>query len=72
MDDPSITMEEYIRLEEEKAQKCRKVFNWDTAKYGKIRYDEDVLELRSVETEFPTIVFNDNLTLNKTFSCEPT
>ncbi|GKA39205.1 hypothetical protein Tco_0731756 [Tanacetum coccineum] len=36
MDDPNITMEEYIRLEEEKAQKRRKVFNWETAKYGKI------------------------------------
>ncbi|GKD79935.1 hypothetical protein Tco_1342556, partial [Tanacetum coccineum] len=26
----------------------------------------------SVETEFPAIVFNDNLTLNETLSCEPT
>ncbi|GJV73029.1 hypothetical protein Tco_1493024 [Tanacetum coccineum] len=34
MDDPNITMEEYIRLEEEKAQKRRKVFNWETAEYG--------------------------------------
>ncbi|GJX83286.1 hypothetical protein Tco_0332767 [Tanacetum coccineum] len=31
MDDPNITMEEYIRLEEEKAQKRGKVFNWETA-----------------------------------------
>ncbi|GJT73042.1 hypothetical protein Tco_1032328 [Tanacetum coccineum] len=52
MDDPNITMEEYIRLEEEKAQKCGKVFNWETAKYGKIWYDE-------VSSE-------------KTLSCEPT
>nr|GEY90408.1 hypothetical protein [Tanacetum cinerariifolium]GEY92939.1 hypothetical protein [Tanacetum cinerariifolium] len=29
-------MEEYIRLEEEKAQKRGKVFNWETAKYGQI------------------------------------
>ncbi|GJW71984.1 retrovirus-related pol polyprotein from transposon TNT 1-94 [Tanacetum coccineum] len=72
MDDPNITMEEYIRLEEEKAQKCRKVFNWETAKYGKISYDEDVHDLRSVETEFPAIVFNDNLTSNETLFCEPT
>ncbi|GJX84801.1 hypothetical protein Tco_0335575 [Tanacetum coccineum] len=71
MDDPNITMEEYIRLEEEKAPKCRKVFNWETTKYGKIWYDEDVHDLRSVETEFPAIVFNDNLTSNKTLSCEP-
>ncbi|GJX64538.1 hypothetical protein Tco_0298881 [Tanacetum coccineum] len=72
MDDLNITMEEYIRLEEEKAQKCRKVFSWETAKYGKIWYDEDVLDLRSVETKFPAIVFNDNLTSNETLSCEPT
>ncbi|GJY36810.1 putative reverse transcriptase domain-containing protein [Tanacetum coccineum] len=62
----------YIRLEEEKAQKRGKVFNRKTAKYGKIWYDEDVHELRSVETEFPAIVFNDNLTVNETLSCEPT
>ncbi|GJS60050.1 hypothetical protein Tco_0654834 [Tanacetum coccineum] len=71
MDDSNITIEEYIRLEEEKAQKRRKVFNWETAKYGKIWYDKDILDLRSVETEFPTIVFNDNLTSNETPSCEP-
>ncbi|GJV65639.1 hypothetical protein Tco_1476467 [Tanacetum coccineum] len=65
-------MEEYIRLEEEKAQKCGKVFNWETGKYGKIWYDEDVHDLRSVETEFPAIVFNDNLISNETLSCEPT
>ncbi|GJZ93541.1 hypothetical protein Tco_0665606 [Tanacetum coccineum] len=72
MDDPNITMEEYIRLEEEKAQKRGKVFNWETAKYGRIWYDEDVHDLRSVETEFPAIIFNDNLTSNETLSCEPT
>ncbi|GKA33710.1 hypothetical protein Tco_0720139, partial [Tanacetum coccineum] len=62
----------YIRLEEEKARKRGEVFNRKTAKYGKIWYDEDVHDLRSVETEFPAIVFNDNLTLNETLSCEPT
>nr|GEX55416.1 hypothetical protein [Tanacetum cinerariifolium] len=49
-----------------------KVFNWETAKYGKIWYDEDVHDLRSVETEFPAIVFNDNLTSDEKLSCEPT
>ncbi|GJY79098.1 hypothetical protein Tco_0484899 [Tanacetum coccineum] len=72
MDDPNITMEEYIKLEEEKARKRRKVFNWKTAKYGRIWYDEDVYDLRSVENEFPAIVFNDSLTSNDTLSCEPT
>nr|GEX30000.1 hypothetical protein [Tanacetum cinerariifolium] len=72
MDDPNITIEEYIRFEEEKAQKRGKVFNWETAKYGKIWYDKDVHDLKSIETEFPAIVFNDNLTSDKTLSCEPT
>ncbi|GJY48203.1 heat stress transcription factor B-4-like protein [Tanacetum coccineum] len=72
MDDPNITMEEYIRLEEEKAEKHKKVFNWETSRYGKIWYDEDVHDLESVETEFPVIVFNDNLTSNETLSCKPT
>ncbi|GKC67791.1 hypothetical protein Tco_1100389 [Tanacetum coccineum] len=35
-------------------------------------YDEDVHDLRLVETEFPYIVFNDALTSEVTLSCEPT
>ncbi|GJS02845.1 hypothetical protein Tco_0319353 [Tanacetum coccineum] len=62
MDDPNITMEEYMRLEEEKANRRGKVYNWETAKYDKIWYDEDVHHLRSVETEFPAIVFDDAFT----------
>ncbi|GJT55459.1 hypothetical protein Tco_0990513 [Tanacetum coccineum] len=38
----------------------------------KIWYDEDVHDLRSVETKFPAIIFNDSLTSNETLSCEPT
>ncbi|GJY45833.1 hypothetical protein Tco_0434896 [Tanacetum coccineum] len=72
MDGPNITMEEYIRLEEEKARRRSKVYNWETATYGKIRYDEDVHDLRSVETEFPAIVLNDALTSEVTPSYEPT
>ncbi|GKE95854.1 hypothetical protein Tco_1580709 [Tanacetum coccineum] len=71
MDDPNITMEEYIRLEEEKDRRSGRVYNWETATYGKIWYDEDVHDLRSVETEFPSIVFNDALTSEVTLSCEP-
>nr|GEU50076.1 retrotransposon-related protein [Tanacetum cinerariifolium] len=48
------------------------LISWETAKYRKIWYDEDVYDLRSIETEFPAIVFNDNLTSDKTLSCEPT
>ncbi|GJT26924.1 hypothetical protein Tco_0907199 [Tanacetum coccineum] len=71
MDDPNITMKEYIRLEEEKSQKHGKVFNWETGKYGKIWYHEDIHDLRYVETEFLDIVFNDNLTSIETLFCEP-
>ncbi|GJX62806.1 hypothetical protein Tco_0295706 [Tanacetum coccineum] len=72
MDDPNITMEEYIRLEEEKSRRRGKVFNWETAKYGKIWDDEDVHDLRSVETKFPAIVFDDAFTSEVTHSYEPT
>ncbi|GJZ62215.1 hypothetical protein Tco_0618352, partial [Tanacetum coccineum] len=72
MDDPNITMEEYIWLEEEKARRCGKVYNWETATYGKVWYDKDVHHLRSVETEFPAIVLNDALTSEVTPSYEPT
>ncbi|GJY09964.1 hypothetical protein Tco_0378149, partial [Tanacetum coccineum] len=72
VDDPNITMEEYIRLEEEKAHRRGKVYNWETATYGKIWYDEDVHDLRSVETEFPAIVFDDAFTSEVTHSHEPT
>ncbi|GJS51687.1 hypothetical protein Tco_0625049 [Tanacetum coccineum] len=70
MDDPNITMEEYIRLEEEKARRRGKVYNWQTSMYGKIWDNEDVHDLGSVETEFPAIVFNDELTSEEARSCE--
>ncbi|GKF29449.1 hypothetical protein Tco_0095791, partial [Tanacetum coccineum] len=68
MDDPNITMEEYIKLEEEKARRRGKVYNWETVTYGKIWDNEDVHDL---ESEFPAIVFNDTLTFKATLSCEP-
>ncbi|GJW33741.1 hypothetical protein Tco_0053773, partial [Tanacetum coccineum] len=37
-----------------------------------IWYDEDVHDLRSVETEFPAMEFNDALTSEVALSCEPT
>ncbi|GKE33812.1 hypothetical protein Tco_1453134 [Tanacetum coccineum] len=72
MYDPNITMEEYIRLEEEKDRKREKVFNCETAKYGKIWCDEDSYDLRSIESEFPAKAFNDEVSSEKTLSCEPT
>ncbi|GJY90504.1 hypothetical protein Tco_0505700 [Tanacetum coccineum] len=72
MDNPNITMEEYIRLEEEKTRRRGNVYSWETATYGKIWDNKDVHDLGSVETEFPAIVFNDTLTSEATLLCEPT
>ncbi|GJU63908.1 hypothetical protein Tco_1245743 [Tanacetum coccineum] len=71
MDDQNMTMEEYIKLKEEKACRHGKVYNWETATYDKIWDNEDVHVLGSVETEFPDIVFNDTLTSETALSCEP-
>nr|GEV16215.1 hypothetical protein [Tanacetum cinerariifolium] len=71
MNNPNITIKEYIMLKEEKARRRGKVYNWETATYGKIGYDEDVHDLRFVETEFPAIVFNDTLTSEEALSCKP-
>ncbi|GKE88631.1 hypothetical protein Tco_1566106, partial [Tanacetum coccineum] len=65
MDNPNISMDEYIRLEEEKARRRGKVYNWETATYGKIWDNEDVHDLGSVETEFLAIVFYDGLSSGK-------
>nr|GEX97376.1 reverse transcriptase domain-containing protein [Tanacetum cinerariifolium] len=72
MDDPDITMKEYIRIVEEKAHGHGNMYNWETATYGKIWYDEDVYDLRFVETKLPAIVFNETLTSDEVLSCEPT
>nr|GEY03696.1 ribonuclease H-like domain-containing protein [Tanacetum cinerariifolium] len=63
---------EYIRIEEEKVSRRGKVYNWETATYGKIWDNEDVHDLGSVENEFLAIVFNDTLTSEVPFSYEPT
>ncbi|GJX09739.1 hypothetical protein Tco_0199598 [Tanacetum coccineum] len=71
MDDPNITMEEYIRLEEEKARRQGRTFNWQTATYGKMEYCENEDDsFTNLETEYPAIVFDD--TSDATLSCEPT
>ncbi|GJV97866.1 hypothetical protein Tco_1549443 [Tanacetum coccineum] len=72
MDDPNITIEEYTRFEEEKPRRRGKVYNWETATYGKIWYDENIHDLRSVEIEFPAIVFDDAFPSEVTLSYEPT
>ncbi|GJS01551.1 hypothetical protein Tco_0318059 [Tanacetum coccineum] len=70
MDDPNMTMEKNIKLEEEKARRRGQVFNWQTATYGKIRFDDDLHDLRSVEAEFPAIVINDAFAPQDTLLCK--
>ncbi|GKD05041.1 hypothetical protein Tco_1180015, partial [Tanacetum coccineum] len=62
MDDPNITMAEYIQLEDEKARRHGQEFNWKTTTY--VSFD--------FENEFPTIVYNDALTSKPEVSSEPT
>ncbi|GKA87886.1 hypothetical protein Tco_0809650 [Tanacetum coccineum] len=71
MDDPNITMKEYIRLEEEKAQRRRQTFNWQTAMFEKVVNYEDEDECSiDFETEFPAIVFDNTITSEPTV-CPP-
>ncbi|GJW54195.1 hypothetical protein Tco_0098280 [Tanacetum coccineum] len=71
MDDPNITMEEYIRLQEEKSQRAGRTYNWKTATYSKVKYYEDGDDcFTNFESEFPAIIFDD--TSNAALSCEPT
>nr|GEX43751.1 hypothetical protein [Tanacetum cinerariifolium] len=73
MDDLNITMEEYIRLEEEKAQRHGRTFNWQPATYSKVKYCKDKDDcFITFETKFPAIVFDNTLTSDATLSCQPT
>nr|GEZ76698.1 hypothetical protein [Tanacetum cinerariifolium] len=72
MDDPNSTMKEYIMIEEEKSRRHGKVYNRETATYGKIWNDKDIHDLISVETEFLASVLNDALTSEVALLCKPT
>ncbi|GJX74122.1 hypothetical protein Tco_0312717 [Tanacetum coccineum] len=72
MDDPNITMKEYIQLEEEKARRRGQEFNWETATYGMVRYFEDIDYFKDFKNEFPAIVYKDALTPEPEVSSEPT
>ncbi|GKF23091.1 hypothetical protein Tco_0075413, partial [Tanacetum coccineum] len=50
MDDPNITMEEYIRLEEEKA--CRRVFNDTLTSKAALSCEPTVSSLNNDEIDF--------------------
>ncbi|GKF55990.1 hypothetical protein Tco_0166330, partial [Tanacetum coccineum] len=96
LDDPNMSMEEYIKFEEEKA--CRlvecligkllhmersglmtieekahrhdRVFHWQTTTYGKIRVDDDLYDLRSMEAKFPAIIIDDAFEPQDTLQCK--
>ncbi|GKD97299.1 hypothetical protein Tco_1381196 [Tanacetum coccineum] len=73
MDNPNITMEEYIRLQEEKALSRGETFNWQTATYGKMEYCEDEDDcFTNFESEFPAIVLDNTITPREALSWEPT
>ncbi|GJY12196.1 hypothetical protein Tco_0381505 [Tanacetum coccineum] len=83
MDDPNITMEEYIRLEEKKARKCGKVYKWETAKISfdesddedyTVIYDEsddnDKVNMPSFPSPEHTVSYFDDLDFFKDFEKE--
>nr|GEZ31142.1 hypothetical protein [Tanacetum cinerariifolium] len=70
MDDPNITMEEYIQLMADKARERHQTFNWETTTYDDV-YCEDLDSFTDFETDFPAIVYNDASTSNQNISSEP-
>nr|GFB30272.1 hypothetical protein [Tanacetum cinerariifolium] len=72
MDNPYLTMEEYIELEAEKACRYGRAFNWETTTYDKVSYFDDFDYLKDFENEFPAIVYDDALRSGPEISFEPT
>ncbi|GJR30297.1 hypothetical protein Tco_0095660 [Tanacetum coccineum] len=65
-----MTMEEYIKFEEENARRHGRVFNWKTATYGKIKVYDDLYDLRSMEAEFPDIIIDDAFEPQDALQCK--
>ncbi|GKC33467.1 hypothetical protein Tco_1040761, partial [Tanacetum coccineum] len=57
MDNPDITMEEYIRLKEEKDQRRGETFNRQTTTFGKREHYYEEECFMNFEEEFPAIIF---------------
>ncbi|GJV73875.1 hypothetical protein Tco_1493870 [Tanacetum coccineum] len=73
MDNPNITIEEYIRLQDEKALSQNETFNWQTATYGKMEYCEDEDDcFTNFETKFLVTVLDNTLTSDATILYGPT
>ncbi|GJT45314.1 hypothetical protein Tco_0954029 [Tanacetum coccineum] len=77
MDDPNITMEEYIRLEEEKAQKCGKVISFDefddddyTVNFDKNSFSYKIISVNDLKTDLEN--HNDKVNMPLFPSPEPT
>ncbi|GKB65270.1 hypothetical protein Tco_0921456 [Tanacetum coccineum] len=70
MNDPNITMEEYIQLMADKSHKRGQMFDWETATYTNIYDDIDLF--KDFEVDFPAIVYNDALASDPEVSFEPT
>ncbi|GJX71833.1 hypothetical protein Tco_0309004, partial [Tanacetum coccineum] len=71
IDDPNITMEEYTRLQEEKALSHGEAFILQTATYGKMEIVKRGTDcFTNFESEFPAIVLDD--TYKEALSWEPT
>ncbi|GKA02428.1 hypothetical protein Tco_0675093 [Tanacetum coccineum] len=62
MDDPNITMEEYIRLEEEKARRRGKVYNWETTTICPLNYNKIDFRISFDESddEDYTVIYDKN------------
>ncbi|GJR80358.1 hypothetical protein Tco_0151143 [Tanacetum coccineum] len=71
MNDPNITMDEYIQLMAHKAQGRDQTFNWETATYNK-EYCDDLDSFTDFEIDFLAIVYNDASTSNQNVFSEPT
>nr|GEU48191.1 hypothetical protein [Tanacetum cinerariifolium] len=71
-DNPNITIEEYIRLEEVKAQRHGRTFDWQTATFGKVKHykDDDDCSI-DFETKFPAIVFDNTIISSGPKVCPP-
>ncbi|GKC26108.1 hypothetical protein Tco_1033402 [Tanacetum coccineum] len=79
MDDPNITIEEYIRLKEEKARRHDSENDNDKVNMPPfpspkptVSYFDDLDYFKDFEKEFPAIVYNDALTSKLDFLTEPT
>ncbi|GJZ51927.1 hypothetical protein Tco_0606442 [Tanacetum coccineum] len=70
MDDLNITIEEYIKLQAEKAQRRGRTFNWEIATCSK-SYCDDLDFFTDFEVDYPAIVYNDALTSNENVPSKP-